>query len=53
MGLVDVLGRLVESRTINSKNTLLTLGNTWQTGIYMVRLMNERGESEATRVVKQ
>jgi hypothetical protein len=32
---------------------MLTLGNSWLPGIYMVRLMNENGESEATRVVKQ
>ncbi|MBK9401621.1 MAG: choice-of-anchor B family protein [Bacteroidetes bacterium] len=49
----DMQGRLIESRMINGKNTLLTIGNSWLPGIYMVRMMNENGESEATRVVKQ
>jgi len=49
----DMSGRIVEERALisNNKQTLL-LGENWQPGVYMARLVSGDGFSQATKLVK-
>ena len=49
----DMKGQLIEEYPFASGSTSATIGNKWDRGVYMVRLLKESGISGAIRVIKQ
>ncbi len=48
----NILGQLVETRTLSTGEGVARIGDTWTPGVYLVTVRDERGRRTAVKVVK-
>lgn len=50
---IDIQGKLIEKRYLPAGENTILLGGKWNKGLYLIRILDENGNSASTRVIKQ